>query len=87
VLGGSFDPIHIGHLQIAIQLLNQQIVDEIYFVPCGERKDKKLSTSGTDRLKITQLAVEEYFQNKFPIYVNDIEVRNQHALPTYDLLC
>jgi hypothetical protein len=62
-------------------------VDEIYFVPCGERKDKKLSTSCTDRLKITQLAVEEYFQNKFPIYVNDIEIRNQQALPTYDLLC
>ena len=40
ILGGTFDPVNIGHLQTAIQLLNENIVDEIYFVPCGERKDK-----------------------------------------------
>ncbi len=37
VLGGTFDPIHIGHMQIAIQLLNENIVDEIYIIPCGDR--------------------------------------------------
>ncbi|MFR5080276.1 MAG: nicotinate-nicotinamide nucleotide adenylyltransferase [[Clostridium] innocuum] len=33
VLGGAFDPIHNGHLQIAKQALKQLRVDEVWFMP------------------------------------------------------
>jgi nicotinate-nucleotide adenylyltransferase len=86
VLGGSFDPIHIGHLQMCVQVLNQNLVDEVYLIPCGDRVDKVLKTEGEHRLRMTEIGVEEYFQKQFPIFVKDIEIKNGGSIPTYDLL-
>lgn len=33
ILGGSFDPIHLGHLQIAKYALKQKTIDELWFMP------------------------------------------------------
>ena len=41
MIGGSFDPPTIGHLQLASETLNlRPAIDEVWFVPCGLRKDK-----------------------------------------------
>lgn len=36
VLGGSFDPIHAGHLQIAKQALQQLAIDDVWFMPTSQ---------------------------------------------------
>lgn len=41
VLGGSFDPIHLGHLHIARQILARSPIQELLFVPCGNHNFKK----------------------------------------------
>ena len=41
ILGGSFDPPTIGHLQLASQTLNLLGFDEVWLIPCGVRNDKK----------------------------------------------
>ena len=33
LFGGSFDPPHQGHLEIAESLIRKDIVDQVYFVP------------------------------------------------------
>lgn len=33
LLGGSFDPVHFGHLNLAIELMEKVKLDEIWFVP------------------------------------------------------
>ena len=33
ILGGSFDPIHLGHLQIAKTALKKLAIDEVWFMP------------------------------------------------------
>lgn len=43
-LMGSFDPIHIGHLFMASEALNKNIVDEVVFVPTFQNPWKPQST-------------------------------------------
>ena len=41
VLGGSFDPVHSGHLHIANQILQQKVANTVLFVPSGNHHFKK----------------------------------------------
>lgn len=41
VLGGSFDPIHMGHLHIAEQVLKLGAANEIWFIPAGAHRFKQ----------------------------------------------
>lgn len=60
VLGGSFDPIHIGHLVLAEEARDQLGLAQVYLVPAGEpphKRDRHL-TPVEDRVHMTRLAIE-----------------------------
>ena len=40
IMGGSFDPPTVAHLQVAAETFNKLTFDEIWLVPCGFRPDK-----------------------------------------------
>ena len=40
IFGGTFDPIHVGHLVLAEQCREQAQLDEIWFVPAAEPPHK-----------------------------------------------
>ena len=59
--GGSFDPIHNGHLHIALQALEHYELDEIIFCPAGHSPFKAKQahhSSGTHRLAMVKEAIE-----------------------------
>ncbi|MFA6816274.1 MAG: nicotinate (nicotinamide) nucleotide adenylyltransferase [Lentisphaeria bacterium] len=61
IFGGSFDPVHNGHLQLAEKILELGYGDEIMFVPAlypNHPIPKKL-VSADHRLKMLQLAIED----------------------------
>jgi nicotinate-nucleotide adenylyltransferase len=60
VMGGSFDPIHNGHLMIAKYVIEHKIADEVLFVPTGISpfKDGGALASSEDRIQMIKLAIE-----------------------------
>jgi nicotinate-nucleotide adenylyltransferase len=73
ILGGSFDPIHAGHLSVAQQVAHRLGLDEVILIPAGEPPHKpagKLAPA-EDRLAMARLAVRGLAR----LTVSDIEIR------------
>ncbi|MEE9248869.1 MAG: nicotinate-nucleotide adenylyltransferase [Dehalococcoidia bacterium] len=60
VLGGTFDPVHLGHLIIAEEARTRLSLEKILFVPAGRPwfKDDNDVTDTADRLEMLRLALE-----------------------------
>lgn len=72
IMGGSFNPIHQGHLIVANEVLNIYNLHEIIFVPAGNPPHKNgLQTSPWDRYLMAHLATVS--NDKFS--VSDIEIK------------
>jgi nicotinate-nucleotide adenylyltransferase len=58
LFGGTFDPIHIGHLIAAEEARESVGLDRVVFVPCGipPHKRSELVSAGPVRLEMTRLA-------------------------------
>jgi nicotinate-nucleotide adenylyltransferase len=61
VLGGTFDPIHLGHLLLGEYIRQQYHLEKIVFIPTGEspHKDKQHTTDKCDRYKMVELAIKD----------------------------
>lgn len=56
LLGGSFDPPHLAHIQVAAHLLKGGKYDEVWVMPTPKNPFKETSASFQDRLEMCQLA-------------------------------
>jgi nicotinate-nucleotide adenylyltransferase len=58
--GGSFDPIHHGHLILARQALEDLSLDKVIFIPAAESpfKPNSAAATATDRIAMVRLAIE-----------------------------
>ena len=81
ILGGSFDPIHNGHLNMAIKSYEQYHLDEVWLIPNGNapHKDADKMADATHRLKMCQLVAQEYPYIK----TCDIEIVSEEYSYTY----
>lgn len=79
IMGGTFDPIHIGHLAIAQEAVEYKKLDKVLFIPTGNppHKTEKEKTKAEIRLEMVKRAVED---NNF-FKVDDYEVRKKE--PSY----
>jgi len=59
ILGGTFDPIHIGHLIAASSVHEQLDLDVVVFMPAGEpwQKNQQEISSGSQRMEMVDLAI------------------------------
>ena len=59
IFGGTFDPIHYGHLRTAFEMLQALRFDEVRFMPCGNPPHRAEPVANADlRLKMVQKATE-----------------------------
>lgn len=61
LFGGSFDPVHNGHLHIAQAARDSLELDRVLFIPCRQSPHKEAGTvaSEDDRLEMLTLALED----------------------------
>jgi len=57
LLGGSFDPIHVGHLQLARDALAHLPLDEVRFVPAAQPWQKERVANAAHRAHMVELAI------------------------------
>ena len=66
LFGGTFDPIHNGHIKVAQTAIDKIGLDMVIFIPSGQppHKTKKQISDKQTRLEMTQLAIQDipYFK-------------------------
>lgn len=82
IMGGTFDPIHNGHLLMAEAAMNQLALDEVLFIPDGDPPHKAELAPAEDRLKMVELAVA----GRIGFRALDMEVRREGQTFTVDTL-
>jgi nicotinate-nucleotide adenylyltransferase len=84
VFGGSFDPVHIGHLTIAQDAVEQLELDRLIFVPAAvpPHKQEKTLVDGRHRFEMLQLATE----GNLCFEVSDMELQRGGVSYTFDTM-
>jgi len=84
VLGGTFNPIHIGHLILADEIREAAVLDRVLFIPAYFPPHKKASdvVSGEHRLRMVELAIagNPFFE------ASDIELRRKGVSYTIETI-
>lgn len=78
ILGGTFDPIHMGHLRMALELHDSLKLERVHLVPCFRPVHRKLPTANPKaRLEMVKCAVK----NEAALVADDREIRREN--PSY----
>ena len=61
IMGGTFNPVHVGHLLLAENAYSMFSLDEILFIPsgCPYMKDPNEILDGATRLRMTELSIRD----------------------------
>jgi nicotinate (nicotinamide) nucleotide adenylyltransferase len=79
ILGGAFDPVNVGHVEVAREVLRLGSVDEVWLMPCFEHLSGKKMAPAEDRIEMCRLAV----RGERGLGVFDYEVRHRFRGETY----
>ena len=85
--GGTFDPIHIGHMHVITQLLRRDIVDRIIIFPAGQPRlrDNEPVATGAQRRAMCEAAVSDLPADiSSVVEVNPIEILREGPSYTID---
>ena len=86
IYGGTFDPIHNGHLRVITELISRDIVDEIILIPAGDPqlRSNPPVASGLYRLAMCEIALADLpDQIGGGVEVSSIEI--ERIGPTYTI--
>ena len=92
LFGGTFDPIHNGHLRVVVELISRKVVDQIILIPAGEPllRENGPKVDAQTRLEMCKLAVNDLPSGvKEKVSVSDIEIKRNgpsYAIDTVEQL-
>ena len=79
LLGGSFDPVHVGHLQLARDALHELGLAKVRFIPAPQPWQKGPMTDPAHRARMVQIAIAS--KPRFVLDMHEIE----RGGPTYTI--
>lgn len=83
IIGGTFDPIHIGHLRLALEVSEQLSLKEMRFIPSATPPHRwQPVASAEHRLAMVKLAIQDTHE----FGIDDREYRREGASYTVDTL-
>src|SRR5438046_10489008 len=82
LFGGSFDPIHLGHLLVAQAAIEELVLERLYFIPAAQSpfKPENKVAPAAERLRLLRLALA----GKTACEVDEQEIRRGGASYTID---
>lgn len=87
ILGGTFNPIHLGHLVLAQNALEWCNLDKVLIIPSGISylKDPRIIASAIDRIKMVELSIKS--NNKFELSTIETDRSgNSYTFETLNML-
>lgn len=82
IFGGSFNPIHYGHLMICEYIKEEMGLDKVIFIPTGNPPHKELELSAEDRYEMVRLAISP----NPDFEISDIETTSDKKSYTVDTI-
>ncbi len=84
IIGGTFDPVHYGHLLLAERFREELQLDDIIFVPTGKsyHKEENNVTEASLRYKMLELAIKDNPHFK----ISDVELKRTGNSYTCDTI-
>jgi nicotinate-nucleotide adenylyltransferase len=72
IFGGTFDPIHLGHLIVAEHFRDRARLNQVWFIPCARQplKDRQSTTTDRQRCEMIELAIaghQDFFLSKIEL--------------------
>ena len=83
IFGGSFNPIHQGHVAVVEQLLEQEL-DQIVIMPTSRSPYKLQQPLLPNPLRLEM--IQQTFQNRERVKICEFEIKRRHVQYTYDTL-
>lgn len=85
LFGGTFNPVHIGHMALAKNVKRGLKLDKLIFIPSNIPPHKNtVNVGAVHRLEMTKLAAEILGSDEYE--VSDIELKSDKTSYTYDTL-
>ena len=82
ILGGTFDPVHTGHIEMAKAAYEQCMLDRLMFMPTGNPPHKTGITPVDKRLAMVELALSDHPEFE----ISDIELKREGIIYTADTI-
>jgi nicotinate-nucleotide adenylyltransferase len=81
ILGGTFDPIHFGHLRLAEEMYEEFALSKVLLVPCAQppHKDETVITPFSERLEMVNIAVS------YSSYLEASDIEGRRKGPSYSI--
>jgi len=88
IYGGTFSPVHKGHVSAATAFLREEKLDKLYIIPAGipPHKDIYPEDSALDRCRMLEMAFSPHPEYGKKMFISDYEINRPGKSYTYNTL-
>jgi len=80
VLGGAFDPIHCGHIELAKAWQDLASLSKVLFIPSGLAPHKNIVIDNKHRIEMLKLALNPHTN----FFIDDREIKERRESPIFE---